>query len=91
MTLNPPNELFERELKQLMDKIENENEIAKIYCRVCDTKLKPKEYSSENLAYSKDKQRSYYICNKCRKKLLKLHDDVTVFIEHDVFFASVRE
>ena len=60
------------------------------FCRVCQLPLKAKEYSSENLAYSKDKTRSYYICNKCRKKLLDIHEKVKVFIEKDVFWASVR-
>jgi hypothetical protein len=60
-------------------------------CRICDTILKIKELGSENLAYSKDKQRSYYICNKCRKKLLQMHEQANIFISKDVFWASVRE
>lgn len=61
-------------------------------CQVCGELLKAKErFSSENLAYSKDKSRSYYICNKCRKKLLQMHEQAKVFIERDIFWASVRE
>lgn len=60
-------------------------------CKVCDVLLKPKEYSSENLAYSKDKTRSYYICNKCRKKLLEIHEQAKMYMSKDVFWASVRE
>lgn len=59
-------------------------------CQVCGELLRPKEYRSENIAYSKDKERSYYICNKCRKKLLDIYEKVKVFMERDVFFASVR-
>jgi hypothetical protein len=59
-------------------------------CKVCDLPLKPKEYSSENLAFSKDKTRSYYICNKCRKKMLQMHEQANLFIAKDVFWASVR-
>jgi hypothetical protein len=60
-------------------------------CRVCGLPLKPKEFSSENIAYSKDKLRSYFICNKCRKSLLQLQEKANVFISKDVFWASVRE
>lgn len=59
-------------------------------CRVCSVTLKEKEKSSENLAYSQDKYRSYYICNKCRKKLLTIHEQAKLFLSKDVFFASVR-
>jgi len=59
-------------------------------CRVCDSMLKESEYKSENLAYSQDKYRSYYICNKCRKKLLTIHEQAKLFLNKDVFFASVR-
>jgi len=61
-----------------------------INCKVCDLPLKPKEYSSENLAYSKDKSRTHYICNKCRKKLLEIHEQANMYIGKDVFWASVR-
>jgi methionyl-tRNA synthetase len=60
-------------------------------CQVCGELLKPKERgNSENLAYSKDKTRSYYICNKCRKKLLQMHEQAKFFMDRDIFFASVR-
>lgn len=60
-------------------------------CRICGENLKPKELgNSENIAYSKDKTRSYYICNKCRKKLLQMHEQAKLFMDRDVFFASVR-
>jgi len=59
-------------------------------CQVCNIELKKKEYSSENIAYSKDKLRSWFICNKCRKKLLQMHEQAKLFMDKDVFFASVR-
>jgi len=64
--------------------------IDSIVCQVCGELLKPKEHSSENLAYSKDKTRTFYICNKCRKKLIQMHEQAKVFMEKDVFWASVR-
>ena len=60
-------------------------------CKVCELPLKPKEYSSENLAHSKDKTRIHYICNKCRKKLLQMHEQANMFIAKDVFWGSVRK
>jgi methionyl-tRNA synthetase len=59
-------------------------------CQVCGIELKPKEYGSENIALSKDKTRSWFICNKCRKKLIQMHDQANLFISKDVFWASVR-
>lgn len=69
-----------------------ESENTETTCRVCDAVLTKRETENgENLAYAKDRLTRHRVCNKCKRRLLKCHDEAQRFISKDVFYIGVRK
>jgi hypothetical protein len=70
----------------------SESENTETVCKVCDAELTKREIENgENLAYAKDRLTRHKVCNKCKRKLLKCHDEAAKFMLKDVFYIGVRK
>jgi hypothetical protein len=46
------------------------------------------DYRPRNMVYSKDKSKHYYLCDRCKRIFIRTRNQVTKFIQADIFWSE---